>query len=62
MMNTLGNIMYTSCSICLIIDSIILLLDMVEAIVMTIKQKDWPSGHYTAISLLATFFRRDVPL
>ena len=35
---TLGNIMYTSYSIWLIITSIILLLAMVGAIVITIKQ------------------------
>jgi len=37
---TIGNIMYTSYSIWLILTSIILLLAMVGAIVITIKQKD----------------------
>ena len=37
---SIGNIMYTSYSIWLIITSIILLLAMVGAIVITIKQKD----------------------
>jgi NADH-ubiquinone oxidoreductase chain 6 len=36
---TIGNIMYTSYSIWLILTSIILLLAMVGAIVITIKQK-----------------------
>jgi NADH-ubiquinone oxidoreductase chain 6 len=36
---TIGNIMYTSYSIWLILASIILLLAMVGAIVITIKQK-----------------------
>jgi NADH-ubiquinone oxidoreductase chain 6 len=36
---SIGNIMYTSYSIWLIISSIILLLGMVGAIVITIKQK-----------------------
>jgi NADH-ubiquinone oxidoreductase chain 6 len=37
---SIGNIMYTSYSIWLILTSIILLLAMVGAIVITIKQKD----------------------
>jgi NADH-ubiquinone oxidoreductase chain 6 len=37
---TIGNIMYTSYSIWLILTSIILLLAMVGAIVITIKQKN----------------------
>jgi len=40
---TIGNIMYTSYSIWLIITSIILLLAMVGAIVITIKQKNIPT-------------------
>jgi len=40
---TIGNIMYTSYSIWLIITSIILLLAMVGAIVITIKQKNLPT-------------------
>jgi NADH-ubiquinone oxidoreductase chain 6 len=36
---SLGNIMYTSYSMWLIISSIILLLGMVGAIVITVKQK-----------------------
>lgn len=40
---TIGNIMYTSFSIWLILTSIILLLAMVGAIVITIKQKKTPS-------------------
>ena len=39
---TIGNIMYTSYSIWLILTSIILLLAMVGAIVITIKQKNLP--------------------
>ena len=37
---SLGNVMYTSYSIWLIITSVILLLAMVGAIVITIKQKN----------------------
>nr|YP_010632726.1 NADH dehydrogenase subunit 6 [Pilophorus fibula]WBP64277.1 NADH dehydrogenase subunit 6 [Pilophorus fibula] len=37
---SIGNIMYTTCSLWLVITSIILLLAMVGAIVITIKQKD----------------------
>ena len=40
---SIGNIMYTSYSIWLILTSIILLLAMVGAIVITIKQKNTPS-------------------
>jgi NADH-ubiquinone oxidoreductase chain 6 len=40
---SIGNIMYTSYSIWLILTSIILLLAMVGAIVITIKQKNTPT-------------------
>ena len=42
---TIGNIMYTSYSIWLILTSIILLLAMVGAIVITIKQKKTSSDN-----------------